>query len=156
MLQFTSLGQGLPRSAQGSGSRLPFLPNLPCAAEKANAVSSLSATRPLAMADRRLHQPQQPRHAPHPVQCLHDDEQSAALKITHNSSNGTAQAPPQSSVDLPADLQGYRPNVGMCVVNKHGLVLAATRLDDTSNTWQMPQGGIDPGEQPMDAAIRVR
>jgi hypothetical protein len=41
-------------------------------------------------------------------------------------------------------------------VNKQGLVFAATRVDDPAKSWQMPQGGIDPGEDPLTAAVRVR
>ncbi|CAI7823175.1 unnamed protein product [Closterium sp. NIES-53] len=33
---------------------------------------------------------------------------------------------------------GYRPNVGLCIVNQQGLVLVASRLDQP-DTWQMPQ-----------------
>ncbi len=35
-----------------------------------------------------------------------------------------------------------------------GLVFAARRVDDPKGTWQMPQGGIDAGEQPFEAALR--
>ncbi|MDV7338160.1 RNA pyrophosphohydrolase [Terasakiella sp. A23] len=50
--------------------------------------------------------------------------------------------------DLP-----YRPCVGICVLNKDGQVFVAERLD-TPGAWQMPQGGIDKGEDPQDAALR--
>ncbi|MCB1174088.1 MAG: RNA pyrophosphohydrolase [Leptospiraceae bacterium] len=46
-----------------------------------------------------------------------------------------------------------RPNAGIIVFNSSKLVLAGERLD-TPNYWQLPQGGIDPGEQPAEAAIR--
>lgn len=56
---------------------------------------------------------------------------------------------------LPAELSDFRPNVGMCVVNSKGQVFAARRLDDPNpESWQMPQGGIDPGETPEGAAVR--
>ncbi|KAI8477328.1 MAG: invasion protein A [Monoraphidium minutum] len=56
---------------------------------------------------------------------------------------------------LPEALRDYRPNVGMCVVNAEGKVFAARRLDDPNpDSWQMPQGGIDPGEAPLQAAVR--
>ncbi|GJP49211.1 hypothetical protein CLOM_g8450 [Closterium sp. NIES-68] len=50
---------------------------------------------------------------------------------------------------------GYRPNVGLCVVNPEGLVLVASRLDQP-DTWQMPQGGIDMarGEGLWEAGLR--
>src|SRR5690606_10214352 len=36
----------------------------------------------------------------------------------------------------------YRPNVGICLFNRDGLVFVGERID-TPNAWQMPQGGID-------------
>ena len=51
--------------------------------------------------------------------------------------------------DLP-----YRPCVGVMLVNREGLVFAGQRIDSPSPAWQMPQGGIDDGEAPIDAAIR--
>eukprot|EP00878_Enallax_costatus_P010073 GHUV01010514.1.p1 GENE.GHUV01010514.1~~GHUV01010514.1.p1 ORF type:complete len:223 (+),score=45.19 GHUV01010514.1:161-829(+) len=60
----------------------------------------------------------------------------------------------QSSVELPPELADYRPNVGVCVVNTEGLVFAARRCKDPTPTWQMPQGGIDEGETPLQAALR--
>jgi len=47
----------------------------------------------------------------------------------------------------------YRRGVGVMVVNGDGLVFAAERLD-TPGAWQMPQGGIDEGEDPFKAALR--
>lgn len=44
--------------------------------------------------------------------------------------------------------------MGLCVINERGLVFAARRVDDKHQTWQMPQGGIDPYENPMVAALR--
>lgn len=70
----------------------------------------------------------------------------------------TTSAPElQADLPLPADLkEHFRPNVGVCVVNRQGLVFAATRVDDAAKTWQMPQGGIDRGESAAHAAMRVR
>jgi putative (di)nucleoside polyphosphate hydrolase len=48
----------------------------------------------------------------------------------------------------------YRPCVGMMLVNMHGLVFVGQRLDNKVEAWQMPQGGIDKGEDPRDAAFR--
>jgi putative (di)nucleoside polyphosphate hydrolase len=50
-------------------------------------------------------------------------------------------------------LPGYRPCVGMMVVNPTGLVLIGERRGLVGG-WQMPQGGIDRGERPRDAALR--
>ena len=48
----------------------------------------------------------------------------------------------------------YRPCAGMMVLNKNGQVFVGKRLDMVTEHWQMPQGGIDPGEDPLKAAIR--
>lgn len=53
----------------------------------------------------------------------------------------------------------YRPCVGVVLVNRDGLVFLGQRLGgpehvDAYHSWQMPQGGIDEGEKPGDAALR--
>ncbi|MBB6124798.1 RNA pyrophosphohydrolase [Sphingobium subterraneum] len=48
----------------------------------------------------------------------------------------------------------YRPCVGMMLVNMDGKVFVGQRLDSKVEAWQMPQGGIDPGEDPRDTAMR--
>jgi putative (di)nucleoside polyphosphate hydrolase len=55
----------------------------------------------------------------------------------------------------------YRPCVGIMALNREGLVWAGRRiaLSDsemagTDRLWQMPQGGIDKGEDPLPAAMR--
>lgn len=49
----------------------------------------------------------------------------------------------------------YRPCVGVMLVNADGNVFVGKRIDNKdSGAWQMPQGGIDPGEEPADAALR--
>jgi putative (di)nucleoside polyphosphate hydrolase len=53
------------------------------------------------------------------------------------------------SSDLP-----YRPCVGIMLINSEGKVFAGKRIDQTLEGWQMPQGGIDKGESPRDAALR--
>jgi putative (di)nucleoside polyphosphate hydrolase len=47
----------------------------------------------------------------------------------------------------------YRKSVGLCLFNQEGLVFVAERRD-TPGAWQMPQGGIDEGEDPVAAARR--
>ncbi len=47
----------------------------------------------------------------------------------------------------------YRPCVGIVLTRGDGLVFAGERLD-TPGAWQMPQGGIDKGEGPREAALR--
>jgi putative (di)nucleoside polyphosphate hydrolase len=56
--------------------------------------------------------------------------------------------------DLP-----YRPCVGMMVLNAAGRVFIGRRSSgpehvDLTHEWQMPQGGVDPGEDPWPAALR--
>ena len=46
----------------------------------------------------------------------------------------------------------YRLNVGLIIVNTYGKVLICKRKN--SNQWQFPQGGIDKGESPIEAAKR--
>ena len=48
----------------------------------------------------------------------------------------------------------YRPCAGVVLVNAEGRVFAGHRIDNPSDAWQMPQGGLDPGEDPRDAALR--
>ena len=48
----------------------------------------------------------------------------------------------------------YRPCVGVMLLNRDGLIFAGQRVDNPADAWQMPQGGIDPGESPRDAALR--
>jgi putative (di)nucleoside polyphosphate hydrolase len=58
-------------------------------------------------------------------------------------------------VEKKGELLGYRPAVGVMLLSRHGEVFVARRLDmPTMPAWQMPQGGIDPGETPGEAAFR--
>ncbi len=52
-----------------------------------------------------------------------------------------------------ADLP-YRPGVGIMLLNHEGKVFTGQRLDSKLEAWQMPQGGIDPGEEPRETAFR--
>lgn len=56
----------------------------------------------------------------------------------------------------PAEIEKlpYRPCVGLVVMNRRGEIFAGQRLDNLSDAWQMPQGGVDKGEDPRDAAFR--
>src|SRR5678816_1355858 len=49
---------------------------------------------------------------------------------------------------------GYRRGVGVMLLNGHGKVFVGARIDNTDEAWQMPQGGIDKGEDPWDTALR--
>ena len=48
----------------------------------------------------------------------------------------------------------YRPNVGIMLVNRANHVFVAQRKDRFQDAWQMPQGGIDRGEDARVAALR--
>ena len=61
----------------------------------------------------------------------------------------TPNAATASAAALP-----YRRGVGIMLVNPSGLVFVAKRIDMPSDAWQMPQGGIDAGETPLEAAKR--
>ena len=58
-----------------------------------------------------------------------------------------------NKADLP-----YRPCVGVMLVNRAGLVFVGKRAagsnENSDYTWQMPQGGLDEGEEPYAAALR--
>ncbi len=54
----------------------------------------------------------------------------------------------------PAPPPGYRPGVGVMLFNRHGRIFVASRRDSARDAWQMPQGGIDPGEDSRRAALR--
>jgi putative (di)nucleoside polyphosphate hydrolase len=48
----------------------------------------------------------------------------------------------------------YRPCAGVMLINRDGRVFVGQRIDSTLEAWQMPQGGIDPGEDALEAALR--
>ncbi len=48
----------------------------------------------------------------------------------------------------------YRPCVGVMLVNAAGETFVGQRIDNPGPAWQMPQGGIDDGEDPRTAALR--
>jgi putative (di)nucleoside polyphosphate hydrolase len=48
----------------------------------------------------------------------------------------------------------YRPAVGVMLLNREGKVFVAQRLDSTLEAWQMPQGGLDKGEDEVAGALR--
>ncbi len=60
--------------------------------------------------------------------------------------------------NIKIDALPYRPCVGIMLVNKQNKVFVAKRKDNKDSkwrdTWQMPQGGIDEGEEPVNAAFR--
>ncbi|MGI9484902.1 MAG: RNA pyrophosphohydrolase [Geminicoccaceae bacterium] len=48
----------------------------------------------------------------------------------------------------------YRPCAGIVLINSCGLIFIGERRGQAGNAWQMPQGGIDQGEEPLAAARR--
>ena len=56
---------------------------------------------------------------------------------------------PDEIVRLP-----YRPCVGLMLMNAEGRIFVGQRNDRHVDAWQMPQGGVDKGEDPRDAALR--
>lgn len=55
--------------------------------------------------------------------------------------------------DSNIDAEGFRPNVGIIVLNARGQALWARRIGG-KDAWQFPQGGINPGESPEHALYR--
>ncbi len=60
----------------------------------------------------------------------------------------------KSLSDAEIDALPYRPCVGLMVLNAQGKIFVAQRNDMRSMAWQMPQGGVDKGEEPREAALR--
>ena len=60
------------------------------------------------------------------------------------------------SSELPPEIARlpYRPCVGIMLLNDAKQVFVAQRLSHANQSWQMPQGGIDEGEGPRQAALR--
>ena len=56
---------------------------------------------------------------------------------------------PEEIANLP-----YRPCVGVMLVNAAGQIFVGQRRDRFTDAWQRPQGGVDEGENPRDAALR--
>ncbi len=48
----------------------------------------------------------------------------------------------------------YRPAAAVMLLNADGNVFVARRIDSTVDAWQMPQGGLDPGENAQAGALR--
>lgn len=79
---------------------------------------------------------------------------TSALSIHPHHRRFRASFSAQSSSIMENPPQGYRRNVGICLMNPSSKkIFAASRLD-IPDAWQMPQGGIDESEDPRTAAAR--
>jgi putative (di)nucleoside polyphosphate hydrolase len=81
---------------------------------------------------------------------LRDLLRAAGWKVAHSKSR--EPAPP--TLDGMQALADYRLGVGIMLINKAGLVFVGRRIDVPEEAWQMPQGGVEPAEQPVHAALR--
>ncbi len=75
--------------------------------------------------------------------------QRTLAKAAHSLGSGTGELSLEPDRD-PA----YRPGVGIVLFNDSGNILVGRRADAGGQPWQMPQGGIEPGESPLAAALR--
>ena len=48
----------------------------------------------------------------------------------------------------------YRRGAGIMLLNRDGKVFVAARIDNSEDAWQMPQGGLDEGEEPWPGILR--
>ncbi|RCV14803.1 hypothetical protein SETIT_3G007700v2 [Setaria italica] len=76
------------------------------------------------------------------------------LSSSSSRSCSTSASPLVTVASMDAPPEGYRTNVGICLANPSlTKIFSASRIDIPS-AWQMPQGGIDAGEEPRAAAVR--
>ena len=64
-----------------------------------------------------------------------------------------SKAPANDAREKGAEAKPYRRGVGIMLLNPERRIFAGRRID-TPGAWQMPQGGIDKGESPREAALR--
>ena len=86
-----------------------------------------------------------PRHRD---MCVTSDKGVSETVPEPNTSSGRPPGP-KTTAGLP-----YRPGVGIMLLNRDHNVFVAHRLDNLSEAWQMPQGGVEDGETPTVAAFR--
>ncbi|MEM9196537.1 MAG: RNA pyrophosphohydrolase [Pseudomonadota bacterium] len=68
---------------------------------------------------------------------------------SHEKARGRADPSAEEIARLP-----YRPCVGLMLLSPAGRIFAGQRIDNPGPAWQMPQGGVDEGETPRQAALR--
>jgi len=69
--------------------------------------------------------------------------------VNNANDDGAPLMTPEEIENLP-----YRPCVGVMLMNAGGDIFVGQRNDRFTEAWQMPQGGVDKGEDPKDAALR--
>ena len=69
--------------------------------------------------------------------------------VSHGSATTGAIVTQRNPADLP-----YRPAAAVMLLNEAGKVFVGQRIDTALDAWQMPQGGIDRGEDAHAAALR--
>jgi putative (di)nucleoside polyphosphate hydrolase len=65
-----------------------------------------------------------------------------------------SETEPGGNPELARAAKDYRPSVGIMLLNRNNDVFVGRRRDTKGKAWQMPQGGIDEGEDPRTAALR--
>jgi putative (di)nucleoside polyphosphate hydrolase len=84
-----------------------------------------------------------------------DETLNAVSIILRSNATSPNPAAPRAQVQgkRRPERRNYRPGVGIMLLNARGDVFVGRRLD-TADAWQMPQGGIERGETPRQAAFR--
>lgn len=80
-------------------------------------------------------------------------------QIDDHPASFVSAAPQSVAVAMRVEDLPYRPCVGIVLFNRDGRAFIGRRIDgpehvDLQHAWQMPQGGIDAGEEPWPAALR--
>jgi 8-oxo-dGTP pyrophosphatase MutT (NUDIX family) len=93
------------------------------------------------------------------VQALMDADHVTAQELTEllgrmESKLKITQMDADRNAEIPPALPGYRPGVGIMLLNRNNRVFVGRRRKPRGVGWQMPQGGIEPGETPRAAALR--
>ncbi|KAJ4823743.1 hypothetical protein Tsubulata_005562 [Turnera subulata] len=88
--------------------------------------------------------------------CLIDSLSSGGdrWRRRRNSSRSRSRRRTGKTLSMETPPQGYRINVGICLVNADKKIFYGLRINRKKNIWQMPQGGADEGEDLINAAIR--
>lgn len=78
---------------------------------------------------------------------------SLCTSILYHDYHVLPRLPRTTSIKMNIELP-YRAGVGIMLLNDKNQVFVGKRIDTASEAWQMPQGGIDDGEEPFAAAMR--